>query len=403
MNNDNGTMVSERPRSATQSPRRGLTEEIQRAVADVDLDAWEQVRPSSDYFMDLRLLKALEISMADSCRFRFVIYRDASTKPVAIAVLCTFTIDIGILAEDAWSQWALSRLGKISRQLVDYRILFCGLPLSAGQSSLRFTPEADTAGVMNLLDQTLRRVARQDKSKIIVLKEFADHEMPPLKTLENLGYRKADSLPTHIVHLRSDSFDEYLRSLGQNSRHSIKRSMKKFAASGLQFMTTSDIETIERLMTPEVYELYESVFLRSKTKFEHLPLSFFTEMPRQLPDCCELTFAMEAERVRGFSIALHSGHDYCGLYMGFDESINSDTHLYFNLSLRGIEDAARHSATHVEIGQNSEEVKRIKFGALQSRRSIYVRGSNGIMNWIIGLLFKQLFPSRPVHGEVPTE
>lgn len=382
----------------TEGSQHGLlvTEEFWTCIEDVERDAWESVRRPDDIFMDLRLLKAIESSMTDSCKFRYVLYRDESHQAIAIAVLCTFEIDIGVLANDAWSKWLLNGLGRLSRSLVTYRILFCGLPLSACQSSLRFVEGVETAPILAKLDQTLSRLAKQDQAKIIVFKEFADEELPRLQPLASLGYRNADSLPTHLISLNGRSFDQYLSGLGRNSRNAVKRSIRKFAGSGMQFITTSDFSVIEKLMTPKTYALYESVLERSSTKFEHLPRDFFLEIARHLPDCSEYSFALNGNEVKGFSLGLICGDEYYGLYMGFDESINHDTHLYFNLSLRGIENAAQHGVAIAEIGQNSEEVKRGKFGAVQSRRSIYVRGSQRWMNWVIGRFFNQLFPPRPI-------
>lgn len=394
-----GTAVLERRPSISERTAPAVTEDIWSTVAEIDVDAWEQVRAPSDIFLDLRLLRAVESSMQASCRFRYVLYRDAEGEPAAIAVLCTFTVDIGVLADDAWSRWALGLCRNISQKLVDYRILFCGLPLSACQSSLRFAPGADTPAILELLDRTLRRLAREDRASVIVLKEFADDEVPPLKPLETKGYRQADSLPTHLVFLKSDSFDGFLKDMTSKRRANVRMSLKKFAGKGIEFITTSDYATIDRLFTPETYRLYEEVLGRSETKLEHLPQEFFLEMARQLPDCCEFTFAVEGDRVIAWCISLWTAHEYRGLFIGYDASRNEDVDLYFNLAFRTIGDAASHRAAVVEIGQNSSYFKRTKLGAVQSRRSIYVRGGNAFMNWLIGLLFKQLFPARPLIGE----
>lgn len=395
-----GTAVLERRSAAAERFRSAVVEEeIWSSVDEIDVSAWEQVREPGDLFLDLRLLQAVETSMAATCRFRYVLYRDAEGEPAAIAVLCTFTIDIGVLADDAWSRWALRSLRRISRKLVDYRILFCGLPLSACQSSLRFAPGADSPAVLKLLDGTLRRFAKQDRASVIVLKEFADDELPALKPLEALGYRKADSLPTHLVHLQSDSFDGFLKDMTSKRRANVRMSLKKFAGKGVEFVTTSDYATIERLFTPETYRLYEEVLGRSETKLEHLPQEFFLEMARQLPDCCEFTFAIEGECVIAFCISLWNDHEYRGLFIGYDASRNQDLDLYFNLAFRTIAEAAFHRSAVVEIGQNSSYFKRTKLGAISSRRSLYVRGGNAVMNGVIGLLFKQLFPPRPLAGE----
>ena len=393
------TALLDRPVEPRKRVPAGVSLELVNSVAEIDADAWEQVRPPSDIFLDLRLLQAVETSMQSTCRFRYVLYRDGAGEPVAIAVLSTFAIDIGVLADEEWMRKALGWCRSISRWLVDYRILFCGLPMSACQSSLRFAPGADNAAILTHLSTTLRHVAWDDKASVIVLKEFADDELPALEPLTNLGFRRADSLPTNMVLLKSTTFDGYLQDIGKKKRHHIRQSIKKFAESGIEFITTSDLATIERLFTPEVHKLYEAVLGNSKTQLERLPREYFLEMARQLPDCCEFQFALREGRVLAFCIALKTGHEYRPMFVGFDYECNRDHDLYFNLLYRTIADGAAHAATVVEMGQNSDYFKRTKLGAIQARRSIFVRGGGPVINTVIGLLFNQLFPPRPMQGE----
>lgn len=396
---ETGIAVLDAPAAARDGQGAPVTEQIWCSVAEIDVAAWEQVRTPTDLFLDLRLLRAVESSMSGTCRFRYVLYRDGAGDPVAIAVLSSFTIDIGVLADDDWSRWALGLCRRVSRWLVDYRIAFCGLPLSACQSSLRFAVGADTTAILQQLDRTLRKLARENRASIIVLKEFADDELPPLQALEPLGYRKADSLPTHVLLLASSTFDDYLQNVGKKKRHHIRQSMKKFAESGVQLITTSDLATIERHFTAETHRLYEAVLGNSKTQLEHLPREFFLEMARQLPGCCEFQFALDGDRVLAFCISLRCGHEYRPLFVGFDYERNREIDLYFNLLFRTVADAAEQGAAVVELGQNSDYFKRTKLGCVQARRAIYVRGANSLMNGVIGLLFKQLFPARPLYGE----
>lgn len=375
------------------------TEEIVHSVSAIDAAAWNKVRESNDIFMDLRLLAAIESSMQSTCRFRYLTYRDQNEVPVAIAVVCTFTIDVGVLADDDLSRWFLTQVRKLSPSLVNFRIVFCGLPLSACQSSLRIARGANSSAVLKLLDQTLGQAAKTDRASVIVLKEFADEELPAIKPLEQLGYRKADSLPTHYIHLDGGSFDRYTASLGSKKRQNIRRSMDRFRDAGLTFITTSDVPTIERLFTPATHQMYEAVLKKSKTQFEYLPMEFFLETARRLPDNCEFVFAMKDDHVVGFGIQLFTADMYIPMFVGLDYEINSNSDLYFNLLYRAITDGAGREVQLIEMGQNAEEVKYTKFCAVQSRRSIYVRGGSVMMDWIIKLFFKMVFPAKPLLEE----
>lgn len=379
----------------------GITEQIVDSVSKIDAEAWEQIRQSDDIFMDLRLLQAVEKSMQATSRFWYAIYREGDV-PVAIAVLCSFKVDIGVLANDDLSRKIIGCLRKVWKRLVEHRIVFCGLPIATCQTSLRFAADVDSRLILKQLDQTLSQIARRDRAKVIVVKEFTDEELPVLKPLEQMGYQKADSLPNHCVHLTGSTWNDYLMALCNKKRHNIRQSMKKFESKGFHLITTSDYDEVERLFTPATHKLYEAMLARSKTQFEYLPREFFLEMARQLPENCEFQFAMCGDQVIGFGLCTFCQGAYFALYAGLDYEFNRDADLYFNLLYRVIGDAAGHSASVVEVGQNADALKCTKLGAVQSRRAIYVRGSSRIANWIIRKFFNQLFPPRPLISEQAT-
>src|SRR5262249_29742748 len=141
-------------------------------------------------------------------------------------------------------------LKRVAPSLVQFRIIFCGLPLSAGQSHLRFAPGADHAAILRSLDETLRQVARDDRAQCIALKEFEDHDLPTPSAVESLGYRRADSLPMNVFHVEHGDFDEYLAAIHHRKRYEIRKSIKKGRQSGLRTLVTSDPAEVERLCTP---------------------------------------------------------------------------------------------------------------------------------------------------------
>ena len=145
--------------------------------------------------------------------------------------------------------------------------------------------------------------------------------------------------------------------------------------------------------------MYEFVFQRSATKFEHLTREFFLEMARQLGDSCEFTFALDGERVCGFVMSLWFGREYRSLYIGYDASINERAHVYFNLLFQAVANGTQHHASTIDLGQNSDYVKHVKLNAVQARRSMYVIAVKPVATWVMKNFFDQLFPSHPFFGE----
>src|ERR1700685_4361886 len=90
----------------TGAPRTGLEPpgnhhcEVYGSVREADWDEWNSLRdPQGDPFFDPRYVLAVENSLGNVCRFRHAVIRDEERKVAAIACLCSFTIDGGVLAE----------------------------------------------------------------------------------------------------------------------------------------------------------------------------------------------------------------------------------------------------------------------------------------------------------------
>jgi predicted N-acyltransferase len=374
--------------------------QIWRTAGEIDLTAWDCLRDRHDLFMDVRLLQAVEQSMARDADFRYVLFRDRTGAPAASACLCTYSVDSTVLAEEGLMRRIGLALKRVSPALVRYKVLFCGMPFSGGQSHVRFADGVDHRQIVSSLDAILSKVAREDGAKCIVWKEFQDAELPALATMIELRYRRADSLPMNQFRVQHADFDSYLASLHNKKRYEIRKSQKKFEAGGLRMITTSDSVEIDRLFTADVHRMYAAVVARSDTKFEFLPPEFFREMVRKLPDHCEMCFALEGDKVRGFGLCLHTEREYHPLFLGVDYEQNRDFDLYFNLMYRSLVDAMRNRSALVLLGQNADQCKTIKLGSHQTARHFYVRGVGFVMESVVRLLFNQLFPPRPLTAPV---
>ncbi|MSR57673.1 MAG: GNAT family N-acetyltransferase [Planctomycetaceae bacterium] len=380
----------------TKARAAGCEVEVWNSVGEIDVTLWNQIRDPDDIYMDVRLLRVVEETMARDGVFRYAIFRDSEGKPVAISCVCTYTIDASVLAEPGLTTRIFGAIKAISPALMQYRVVLCGLPFSGGQSHLRFAPGADHAAVLKALDGLLSQIAREDRAKCIVLKEFESHELDALEAVGQLGYRRADSLPMNTVRMQHSTIDDYLASMNGPRRRDFRKSQKKFEAAGLKMITTSDQAEIERLYTDEVHHMYEAVVSRSHTKFELLPPEFFREMTRRLPENCEFIFALENDHVLGFGLCLYSGHDYLPLFCGVDYERNRDYDLYFNMLYQVYANSLRHGVAEIRLGQNADQCKASRMGSFQTPRYFYVKGVGVIMQTVIRLLGKQLFPERPL-------
>ena len=142
--------------------------QIAERVANLNAADWDGLRADrSDLFMDRSFITAVENSL--QCRERVwsaIVYD--GLKPVASACFSFFAVDAALLAP-GWVKRGVAVVRRLFPGYLKFKILCCGLPVSASQSHLLFAADADRAGVLRLLDKQMRR-ARQDGAKILLFK-----------------------------------------------------------------------------------------------------------------------------------------------------------------------------------------------------------------------------------------
>jgi predicted N-acyltransferase len=364
-------------------------------AADLPTADWARGREvAGEVFMDPRFLAAVEHAFRGTARFAHALVHDEAGRPQAWASLCSFPVDVTTLAGPGVQsvvhgvRRALPRLGLL-------RTFFVGLPVSLGQSHLAIAPEADAAGVIEALGGAVEEAAGRDGAWLVVWKEFdaaAAARLDPL--LLTRGYRRAESPVMHELDRRFPDFAAYCAALTSHYRNDVRRSERKFRASGLRVVHLRDPEEIRRVYTADVHRLYEAVVARATVKLETLPVEFFRELTRRLPDLIGLTAIYDGERIVAFNWGMMDGRVHHFLFCGMDYSAARDADLYFNLMYHQLDDALRRGPERIEVGQTADMFK-ARLGCRALPRYFYVKGGRPAVRAALARGFRLVFPDRP--------
>jgi predicted N-acyltransferase len=366
------------------------------SIDRVDPGEWNSLRDAaSDPFMDPHFIEAVEVGFGKACRFRHVIVRDTQRRPMAIACLSSYSIGGASLARGR-VQKVLAGLERAAPWLFRSKLILCGLPVSAGQSHLRFAPQADRAAVLRCLDRVACQFARREWARLILFKEIDEAGCTDLGPLESLGYRRADSFPMNRVEPGSRDFTDYLSKFPSKKRRPIRRSQKRLPENGLRAVELFGRDGVADLYTEQVHGLYEAVMNRSAVQFEHLPPEFPRELARRMPDNTVFTLIYRGDEIVGFSMSLVSETTFHGMVLGVDYDVNAEAELYFNLLYQSMDSAFRHGAQEICIGQTTDAMKHDKLGCYQVPLSIYVKGGRWTMRAVLKAGFSSIFPPRPL-------
>jgi len=383
--------------------------------------------------MDPRFLLTVERAFPDA-RCYHALVDDERGQPCAWASLCTFPVDLATLAGPG-AQSAVARIRTLQPGFARFRTLFVGLPVSLGQSHLAIAPDADASAVLAVLDDACAGVAERDGASLIVWKEFDPATATRLASLEERGYLRAETPAMHELDAGFASFEAYCAALTAHYRADIRRSERKFRASGLRVMQVDDAAEIARLYTAEVHRLYDAVVDRATVKLERLPLEFFHMLAHQFAGLIGLTVVADGDRIVAFNWGLLDGDVYRYLFCGMDYAVARDVDLYFNLMYHQLDAALRRiegepwesssaprrikgepwegspaprriegepwegspapSRGRIEMGQTADVFK-ARLGCRAVPRSVYVRGTRPLTRAAVRWGSSLLFPRRPV-------
>jgi len=360
--------------------------------------SWAKVREiAPTLFMDPRFLATVEHAFAGQGRFLHVLVVDPHERPVAWSSLCCFPVDVFVLSSPGVQSLARGARAIFPR-FGFLRVLFVGLPVSLGQSHLVISPDVDAEAVVTSLDDALQAIAARERAWLVVWKEFDPAGAARLAPLLARGYRRAESPAMHELDARFKDFADYCSALRSHYRSDIRRSERKFRASGLRARQLRDPEEIRRVYTREVHRLYEAVVARSPVKLEILPVEFFHELVRQLPGLVSLTTISSGQRIVAFNWGLIDGRVHHYLFCGIDYAAARDGDLYFNLMYHQLDEALRCNPARIELGQTADMFK-ARLGSRPNPRFLFVRPCGALARTALRHGFGLLFPERPA---IPT-
>ncbi len=379
---------------------------LARSIDERDVDEWlAACGGRADAVMDPRFLRVVEKSMGAEVQFCNVVVRDAAGTPVAAALLSLYSIDGILLAPERWKK-AVARLRWLWPSFLKVQVLFCGCPVSTGESHLRITPGADPQAVLQQLDWLLLRIARTVGTQFIVFKEFGPDQSAQTDSLRALGYVRADSLPMNEFPACFRDFDHVCASFRSRYRNQLRRSRKKFERAGLRVVHLRGGMGVAALYTEDVHGLYLSVLNRAEVKLECLSAEFFRELARQFPDDAAFTLIYQDKRIVAFTCGVFHQDAYLNFFCGFDYELNDETDLYFNLMYEDLDYALRQKVQAIHVGQTANDFKS-RMGCFLEPRCFYVKARLSALQPLLRAGSPHLFPptspipERNLFREVP--
>lgn len=362
------------------------------SIECVDSAAWDTLCAGSaaGIFMDRRFLAAVESGMRAECRLRYVVV-DADGAAVCCTCLSTMTGSVADLAEPSIASF-IRRMPARLAPLTTIRMLMCGLPVSAGQSSLVFAHGCDLDRALTLVEQVAAHFARADGARLVVFKEFNQRQADRMGRLLQLGYTRVESPPMHTFKRRFKSLEGYRAALRSKYRVQLNSTQLKLAKNGVSVSVVSDPEEMAAIFTADVHQLYLNVVARADMRLETLTREFFVELIRRAGKNVELVVFKKETAVVAVSWLLLTNDAVDVFMVGLRYDLNARLDLYFNIMFASLERALRHGKAEILVGQTAAFFK-TRLGCDVEPRYAFAKGVSPIMAWVFRHVLAKLIPA----------
>lgn len=361
----------------------------------VDTGAWREVcDPLGNPFLDLRFLQAVETSFAAEAQMWYAIFRDDAGRPVACACYSKYLVD-GTLMAGGFVARMVSGVRRVWPRFLKFSILLCGTPVSTCGNQLGIAPAADMDRLVPAIDGLAVQLARESGCMLISFKEFPRGEAERIESLKSRDFLKARSVVAYNLPGEFGSFDGYVASRSKRTRAKIRRHFKKFEEQGLTCEQLRGRDGVDQLFTDDVHRLYLNVLDRAHITFERIPVEFFREVARQLPDESCFTIMRQKERIVAFCCGVASAGAHTMLFCGLDYSLNAAADLYFNTIYRGLAHGLTPGVRTVFIGASADEFKQ-HMGCQGEPLAVYVKALGAVQQFVFRHAFRFLFDTTPI-------
>lgn len=320
-----------------------------RKISEIPEADWTGLFPEgTENYSFLKMLDSLDFPQF---RFYYAMVYDGLI-PIAVAPLFLmkdFQLDMG-------ARGALRRftgcLKKVFPRFLSARIIFCGLISGPGRIGIKENPE----GVIDALVGAMEELAKKERAAALVFKDFDASYDPVLQRLSRHGFVRAKSLPTSVLKIDFNSFDEYLKTLSRSSREGFRRKLKKIRENpDFDFAAT---DTISDELSGEMHDLYMETVGGSEIEFEELPRDYFSVLSRSMPgEVKYFLWRLNGKLITFAQCFIRDSH-FVDYYLGFDYSVSRQYNLYLVRFKKLLEWCLENKMKSYEIGQSSYEIKR---------------------------------------------
>ncbi|HYV95089.1 MAG TPA: peptidogalycan biosysnthesis protein [Chitinophagales bacterium] len=353
-------------------------------IAEIPEEVWDKTCDELDPFHRHAFLLVTEAAKVENSIARYLLFKN-DERMTGSAVLSIFYVDLAIFIGNN----SVIRLIKKRRpNFFQLKMLFCGTPVSLGQSNLRIEPGYEDE-VIHCLAEEMKAFAKEHGIRHLVAKEFREEEMKTRKRFRSEKFFSGFSIPYMNMEVRWNSFEAFLQQLRSPYRRAVLRSIRKIAGNDANKPVYS-VQPISCANAKSFYKDYLAVMDRAAVKLETLNQNFFEEFFTSYPDKAKLiSCGLNGDEAR--ALILEEKNELFFLLVARRNARDDEQDSYYNLLYSILDYAFTRRVKRLHMGQTSYWAK-ARIGCVAEEEYLYYQPLNPVMRFLLKNLSLLLFP-----------
>ena len=365
------------------------------SIKDLNESDWDAVVNDSNIYLSIPYLSALESSLQDEIKFRYIIFYNEDKKPVGVSAVQI----LKFIPQNNKYDYLLDKIrNKMKNKLLqamDLKVMVCGNVFSCGENGFIFDPSITTKVIYQQLSEGLEKLRDQEKEKekekvsIMLIKEFwpSSFKISDLLLKNEFEDFKIDVNMVLPIHHSWKQLGDYLESMTTKFRTKAKGVFKKSKPLQIRDLNKEDLEHYKS----QIQDLYLSVLEKADFKIGELNYQTFVELKEAFNKRFVMTGYFLDDQLVGFSSAFITESFVDAGYVGLNYDVNRTYAVYQRMLYDFVEMAINAEVKELRLGRTAEEIKSC-LGAEPLDMKLYVRHKNSVSNKLLKPILQSISP-----------
>ncbi len=352
--------------------------ELLDSINEVSAEEWDGLVGNGAITRSHAYLDAVQTAAVAGCRYFFVVVRALDGAIAAHA--CIYLVDTDFLQlMPRWLQPAIQGLRRVWPRLFKARITECAAPLVTG-SSISVRSGENRARMISFVESAMQALARREGSRLLVLRDFFEHDIPATDFLRRRGYKRVHNLPLARIEIRWPDYAAYLDAMRSRYRKDVRRRLNLAAGNGQRVEVMHEFGA----SAAQWAEQAAAVCARTRSfKRETLNAAYYRSMNDKLGGASQMLVVVQAARRVAHGMLLCDAESTTATYFGREPGPPGGE--WFQLINEAVRVAIERRSRWLNLGLGSYDAKTL-VGAEIVPLFVYTRCTVSWLNRLIKLV-----------------